>query len=97
MSLTGNSHPIVIRGSRVSRVSPHHNLLASLNLHGGKQYLQKIHKLDFIYLKNVSIAKHFRKNEVAEFQISFRNSNGPRRLLSDRLAHDLSVSAFQYR
>ena len=51
-----------------------------------------------LYLfKNVSITEHFRKNEVAEFQISCQNSNGPKRLILDQLAHDLSVSAFQYR
>ena len=36
MSLTGNNHPIVTRGSRVSRAPPHHILLAFLNLHGIK-------------------------------------------------------------
>ena len=33
MSLTGNSHPIVTRGSRISRAPPHHTLPAFLNLH----------------------------------------------------------------
>ena len=34
MSLTGNNHPIVIRGSRVSRASPRNTLPAFLNLYG---------------------------------------------------------------
>ena len=34
MSLTSNSHPIVTRGSRVSRTPPHHTLPAFLNLYG---------------------------------------------------------------
>ena len=34
MSLRGNSHPILTRGSRVSRAPPHHTLPAFLNLHG---------------------------------------------------------------
>ena len=34
MFLTGNSHPIVTRGSHVSRVPPHHTLPAVINLHG---------------------------------------------------------------
>ena len=40
MSLTGNSHPIVTRGSRVSRAPLHHTLRGGLpafqNLHGTK-------------------------------------------------------------
>ena len=38
MSLTGNIHPIVTRGSRVSRAPPHHSIPAFLNLHGRKWY-----------------------------------------------------------
>ena len=34
MSLTGNSHPIVTRCSRVSRAPPNHTLPAFLILHG---------------------------------------------------------------
>ena len=34
MSLTGNSHPILTRGCRVSRAPPHQTLPASINLHG---------------------------------------------------------------
>ena len=34
VSLTGNSHPTVTRGSRVSRAPPNHTLPAFLNLNG---------------------------------------------------------------
>ena len=37
MSLTGYSHPIVTRGSRVSCALPHHTLPAFLNLHGSRE------------------------------------------------------------
>ena len=36
MFLTGNSHPIETRGSRVSRAPPHHTYPAFLNLQGIK-------------------------------------------------------------
>ena len=46
MSLTGNSHPIVTSGSRVSRAPPHHTLRGDLpafiNLHGRKKNNDKI-------------------------------------------------------
>ena len=41
MSRTGNSHPIVTRGSRVSRAPPHRTLPTFLNLHDIKTFLSR--------------------------------------------------------
>ena len=46
MSLAGNSHPIVTRGSRVSRAPPHHTLSAFLNVYGSKN----THRCEKIFL-----------------------------------------------
>ena len=57
MSLTGNIHPKVTRGSRVSRAPAHHSLPAFLNLHGRKWYClgrgQKV--------KNISNSEFFNR------------------------------------
>ena len=47
MSLTGNCHPIVTRGARVSRAPPHLIFPAFLNIHGIKPfYSNKFRKDD---------------------------------------------------
>ena len=66
MSLTGNSHPFVTRGSHVSRAPPHHTLPAFVNLHGS--YLDDE---DW----NSSKAKMFFKNGILNVQ-SVQSYNG---------------------
>ena len=42
MSLAGKIHPIVTRGSRVSRAPPHHTLPAFLNLNGSETRISSL-------------------------------------------------------
>ena len=56
MSLTGNRHPFVTLGSRVSRAPPRHTLPAFLNLHGGKIFTCE--KKVICYKYNIEIEKH---------------------------------------
>ena len=73
MSLTGNSHSITTRGSRVSRAPPFHTLPVFLNLHGIKTRGQEKFPILFLVFEYLERDLKQYMDEMAGVKLAMNN------------------------